>query len=51
MVAGGGMYPDTGFVSLLGVGIVCGAVFNVVMFVVTRSKKRSQRLPTSNSKP
>jgi len=35
------MYPDIRLVSLLGVGIVCGALFNGMMFAVTRSKERS----------
>ena len=34
------MYPEVSFVVLLGVGIVCGALFNVAMFVASRGKKR-----------
>ena len=35
------MYPGIGLVSLLGIGIVCGALFNVVMFFATKKLRRS----------
>jgi hypothetical protein len=34
-------YPDISFVALLGVGLFCGALLNVVRFVVSRTRKRS----------
>lgn len=35
------LYPGINFLALIGVGIVFGALFNVVMFVVSRSQRRS----------
>ena len=35
------LYPDISLLALMGVGLVFGALFNVVMFVVSRSQRRN----------
>jgi len=35
--------PDVGFVALLGVGLLCGAVFNVAMFVASKTRQAAKR--------
>ena len=34
------MYPAIGFVALLSVGMVCGALFNVAMLAVSKRKAK-----------
>ena len=35
------IYPDLGFGALLGVGLACGALLNLAMFVASKILKRS----------